>query len=51
MDRVISNLIQDLKLKTTMKIDNLFVGLAEYSTIRVEGVKKMDVVMFNNLYE
>jgi hypothetical protein len=27
--------------KTTMRISNLFVGLAEYSAIRVEGIIKI----------
>jgi hypothetical protein len=27
------------KLTTTMKISNLFVGLAEYSAIRMKGIK------------
>jgi hypothetical protein len=30
---------QEDKMETTMKISNLSVGLAEYSAIRVEGVK------------
>jgi hypothetical protein len=30
---------QNVKLETTIMIAKLFVGLAEYSAIRVEGVK------------
>jgi RNA polymerase subunit RPABC4/transcription elongation factor Spt4 len=31
---------KDLKLETTMNISNLFVSLAEYSAIRVEGLRQ-----------
>jgi hypothetical protein len=30
---------KDVRLETTMRIPNLFVGLAEYSVISMEGVK------------
>jgi hypothetical protein len=39
MTRLLVSLDQDVKLETAMKMSNMFLGLAEYSAISMEGVK------------